>query len=168
MSLRRWVLSSAFACGCSFSPDSGLAGESYMDPDLPPYTCMDSGEAGDSGEACETTAGAAAECVGSQDCPGSSVCTASFDGEIGAFSCQPACILDEDDASWCSDDAACCSDGASCVRGLCIPGEGSDTSSTGDGTGTTSGAADTSGSTTSSSESTGTTTMDATSTGSGG
>lgn len=126
---RWWLLPCVLAAGCADAADS-LAGESYMDDDLPPWSCMDE-SAGSSSGACESSGGLAAPaCSGSADCSDEGVCVAHFDGDIGSFRCEAVCVPNDDQTSWCFDAAACCEANASCVRGLCIPAA--------DGTGETS------------------------------
>ncbi len=105
-----------FAIGCAAS-DGDLAGEEYMDEDLPPWSCGTSGPTGTG--PCESSGGPAPDCVDSAQCMGE-VCAASFDGEIGPFECQSSCIEPMDDQRWCSDAAACCDADAICDRGYCV------------------------------------------------
>lgn len=119
---RRWSLATLWVTACFAPKDDAIAGESYMEEDFPPWSCMDEGSTG----ACATSGGAAATpCVLSADCPGAEVCVAAFDGDIGALRCAPLCVVDHDENSWCSDDAACCNADATCVRGLCIADDAS-------------------------------------------
>jgi hypothetical protein len=118
----------------------------YMDDDVPAGMCEDT-----EGEACET-GGQGETCDATWECGGDLVCAANFNGDIGSFECQAACVPTMDEASWCIDDASCCDDAASCgPRGYCMiepdvtsgidtsgddaTSEGSE-SSTDDGTGT--------------------------------
>jgi hypothetical protein len=114
----RWGLAVLLVSACFDPADSGYAGESYMQEDFPPWSCMDGGSS--SSGPCESSTGdGTLACLASSDCPGDQVCAASFDGDIGAFRCGSTCVSDLDEASWCSDASACCAAGASCVRGLC-------------------------------------------------
>jgi len=105
------------AVGCG---DAALT--DYMDDDVPAGTCEDT-----EGDACET-GGAGDACMSTQQCGGDFVCTATFNGDIGTFECQSACIPTMDETQWCMDDAACCDDAASCgPRGYCMIADGVDT-----------------------------------------
>ncbi|MBC8067949.1 MAG: hypothetical protein IAG13_06405 [Deltaproteobacteria bacterium] len=117
---RRWGLATLWLSGCYAADEGSIVGESYMEEDFPPWSCMDGSTTG----ACETSGGApATSCQVSADCPSPEVCVAAFDGDIGTLRCEPLCVLDLDEISWCSDDAACCNPDATCVRGLCIADE---------------------------------------------
>jgi len=101
------MLMSLAACS-----DSALS--DYMDEDLPAGQCEDT-----EGEACET-GGAGDQCNSSQDCGGDLVCGASFNGDIGTFECQAACVPTMDESMWCIDDTSCCDAAATCgPRGYC-------------------------------------------------
>jgi hypothetical protein len=121
---RRWGLATLWVSGCYAPKDDALAGGSYMEEDFPPWSCMDGTTTGP----CASSGGTpATPCTASSECPTGEVCVAAFDGDIGSLHCEPLCVLDQDEASWCSDDAACCNPDASCVRGMCIADEGSTT-----------------------------------------
>jgi hypothetical protein len=115
--------------GCS---ESALVGGTYMEDDPPAGTCEDT----DAAE-CET-GGQGDDCASSAECGGNLVCGATFDGDIGRFQCQAACVPTMDESRWCIDDAACCDTTASCgPRGYCMISEDVDTGvDTGTGTGT--------------------------------
>jgi hypothetical protein len=119
-----WIVTAAIAGSSGCSVDSASA-DDFMDEDFPPWSC----DTEPTGPACTSSGGEpAADCHASFVCSDGEVCVADFDGDIGRFSCEPACIDAMDEQRWCSDDAACCDAGAVCSRGYCIPGEGSTTS----------------------------------------
>jgi hypothetical protein len=108
-----WVCVGVLAVGCG---DSSRLTD-YMDDDVPAGTCEDT-----EGEACET-GGQGETCMSSAQCGGDLVCAATFDGDIGTFECQSACIPTMDESRWCMDDSACCDAAASCgPRGYCMIG----------------------------------------------
>ena len=112
-----WMYVGVLAVGCG---DSALT--DYMDDDVPAGTCEDT-----EGDACET-GGAGDACMSTEQCGGDFVCAATFNGDIGTFECQSACIPTMDETQWCMDDAACCDDAASCgPRGYCMIDESVDT-----------------------------------------
>lgn len=145
-----WLCACLAASGCG---GKGLS--DYMDDDLPAGNCEDT-----DASLCET-GGQGDQCEDTQFCTGELICAASFDGDIGTFECQSACVETMDETRWCTDSASCCDSGAVCgARGYCmLPGNvdtgsdgttssGSTTSGLDTGTGTeTSSGTDTSSST---------------------
>src|SRR5687767_5079848 len=89
------LLATAVACATD-----DLSADSYMDEDFPPWSC----DTEATGPSCDSTGGSegvAASCVGGFDCADGQVCAADFDGEIGTFECQLACIDAMDEQRWC-------------------------------------------------------------------
>ncbi len=129
------------ACGLA---DGGYVADTGMPEPVPPN--CDQPTQGDT-ESCPAggSGGVGSDCRATVDCDGGLVCGAAFDGEIGRFSCQSACIEDQDEQRWCLDDRACCSAGSVCSpRGYCLPGTADDTSTaSGTADGPSTGAADT-------------------------
>lgn len=106
-----WMSIPLALVGCGAANDSA----DYMDEDLPAGHCEDT-----EGEVCET-GGQGDQCQSTQDCDAGLVCGAAFDGDIGAFECQSACVPTMDETRWCIDDASCCDAAASCgLRGYCV------------------------------------------------
>lgn len=107
-----------------------LSADSYMDEDHPPYGC-DSEPTGPCGSSSDAGP-QAGSCQGGLDCDAGEFCAASFDGDIGQFECQSACIDAMDDTRWCYDSSACCNATDTCTRGYCIPADDTPADSSGE------------------------------------
>lgn len=112
--------------GCA---GDALSADSYMDEDHPPYGC-DSEPTGPCGSSSDAGPNGGS-CQGGLDCANGEFCAASFDGDIGQFECQSACIESMDDTRWCYDSSACCNATDTCTRGYCIPAEDTPADSSG-------------------------------------
>ena len=114
--MRRWTWMCVLAIGCG---DASLT--DYMEDDVPAGMCEDT-----EGDACDT-GGEGDACTSTATCGSDFVCAASFNGDIGTFECQSACIPTMDETRWCMDDSACCDTAASCgPRGYCMIADGVD------------------------------------------
>jgi len=134
------------ATGCAMKDDAAGADDLYMDDDVPSGNCM--GETGPcdtdteaGGDESSTPTGGA--CESTSQCSVGDTCMATFDGDIGEFECQSACIPDDDETRWCIDDDGCCNEGSVCAeRGYCRPSGAADTTA-GDSTSSTDGSSET-------------------------